>query len=66
MKIDSKQFPTRLKNQDTIWALWYGKQKMLHGTYALCTWKKKQMIKDGLKAKEMKIIVEEVKTIKPK
>lgn len=64
MKTDSKQFPVSSKN--TIWALYYGNQKIIHGTYALCAWKKKQMIKDGLKAKEMKIIVEEVKTVKQK
>lgn len=56
MKIYSKQFPNRLKNQYKIWALMHLKDKIVQGSYALCVHMKKEKLKSGAKEKDLKII----------
>jgi len=44
MKTYSNQFPIA-RPVVRQWALYYDEKQILHGTYALCTWKKNDMLK---------------------
>lgn len=54
----SNQFPVYQKPKPTKYALFYTpkggkKEKQIQGDYALCTWKKKQLLQGGGLSKEL-------------
>lgn len=64
MKVKSKQFPKQEK--EVTWSLWFNKtDKIITGTYALCVWKRKMMMKEGHGKNKFEIKHELTTTVKP-